>query len=172
MGDGPLSRYGQTKVDAEQAVLDANPEALVVRLAIMYGWGSGAGRSFIDWFMDSLAAGRPVTLYADEVRSFLYVEAEARALWELVTERSASGLLHLGGPDHHDRYRFGLALAERLGLERALIRAGSLEDHPGRASRPRNVSLASDRAEALLVRRMPGLEEGLEAMAAHREVLR
>lgn len=167
----PLSHYGQSKAEAEQAVLEAHPEALNVRLAIMYGWGSGAGRSFTDWFMGSLVAGKPVTLYADEVRSFLYVGAAARALWELVTERSASGILHLGGADHFDRYSFGLAFAERFGLDKALLRVGSIEDHPGQAPRPRNVSLLSDRAEAVLGRRMPGVAEGLEAMVRDREVL-
>lgn len=167
----PLSRYGQSKVEAEQAVLDVHAEALIVRLAIMYGWGSGAGRSFIDWFMGSLLTGKPVILYADEVRSFLYVGAAARALWELVTERPTSGILHLGGADHFDRYRFGLAFAERFGLDKALLRAGSIEDHPGQSLRPRDVSLLSDRAEAVLGLRMPGVAEGLEAMVNNREVL-
>ena len=167
----PLSRYSQSKVEAEHAVLDAHPEALVVRLALMYGWGSGAGLSFTDWFMGSLAESRPVTLYADEVRSFLYVGAAARALWDLATVWSASGVLHVGGADDHDRYRFGLALTDRFGLDRALVRAGSIEDHPGQAPRPRNVSLVSTRAESYLGRRMPGVKEGLDAMAADREVL-
>jgi dTDP-4-dehydrorhamnose reductase len=167
----PLSRYGQSKVEAEQAVLEAHPEALIVRLAIMYGWGSGAGRSFIDWFMGSLAAGKPVTLYADEVRSFLYVGAAARALWELAADRSASGIVHLGGADNFDRYRFGVAFADAFSLDKTLIRVGSIEDHPGRARRPRDVSLLSGRAEALLGRRMPGVAEGLEAMVSDREVL-
>lgn len=167
----PLSRYAQSKVDAELAALEACPDALVVRLAIMYGWGSGAGHSFTDWFMGALRAGEPVTLYTDEIRSFLYVGAAARALWELVTTRRGSGLLHLGGAEHHDRHRFGLALAEHFGLDHTLVRAGSIEDHRGRAPRPRNVSLLSARAEALLGRRLPGLTEGLEAMAADREVL-
>jgi dTDP-4-dehydrorhamnose reductase len=166
----PLSRYGLSKAEAEVAVLGACPEALVVRLAVMFGWDGGRGRAFSERFIDSLRAGRAATLYTDEVRSFLYVGAAARALWELAAGGSASGILHLGGGDAMDRYRFGLAMAAHFGLDEGLIKAGSSKSHPG-VARPGDVSLVSGRAEELLRMAMPGVAEGLEAMADEQGVL-
>ena len=54
----PLSVYAQTKLDGEESVFSAMPEAVVTRINI-FGWSATANRSLAEFFYYGLAAGKP-----------------------------------------------------------------------------------------------------------------
>jgi dTDP-4-dehydrorhamnose reductase len=68
----PQSVYGRTKADAERAVLDANPSALVARVNF-YGWSPTGRRSLLEFFARALSAGSTVRGFTDVRVSTLYV---------------------------------------------------------------------------------------------------
>ena len=64
----PLTVYGQTKADAEAAVL-AHPNSAVARLSLLFGPCLTDRTSFFDRMVDALRHSRPVPLFADEWRA-------------------------------------------------------------------------------------------------------
>ena len=52
----PLSVYARTKLEGENAVLSANPEALVARVNF-YGWSVSGTRSLAEFFVNDVAKG-------------------------------------------------------------------------------------------------------------------
>jgi dTDP-4-dehydrorhamnose reductase len=127
----PVMEYGQQKLEAEQLVRRAHPDALVVRTSLLVGPPDGA--------QEALARRDDVTFYEDEIRSPLRVADLAAALLELA-ERDETGILHVAGPDPLSR----AALAQ-------LLRGGPVPTGPGPVSgRARNVALDSSRAAAIL----------------------
>jgi dTDP-4-dehydrorhamnose reductase len=147
----PLTDYGRAKADAEGAVLEAHPGALVVRTSLIYG-GPRPGPQ------ERLAADPGATFFTDEVRCPIDVGDLAGALIELAAS-DASGLLHVAGADRLSRAEFAGLLARRP------VRAASVAESG--LVRPRDCSLAIDRARGLLGTRLRGAREVLEGRRAH-----
>jgi dTDP-4-dehydrorhamnose reductase len=131
----PVMEYGQQKLEAEQLVRRAHPQALIVRTSLLVGPPDGA--------QEALARRDDVTFFEDEIRSPLQVRDLASALLELA-ELDLGGILHVAGPEAISRAE----LAERL-------RGGPVRSGPGpRTGRARNVALDSSRATGLLKTRI------------------
>jgi dTDP-4-dehydrorhamnose reductase len=142
----PLTDYGRAKADAERAVLAEHPGALVVRTSLIYG-GARPGPQ------ERLAADPDATFFTDEVRCLIQVGDLADALIELAAT-DLSGVLHVAGADRLSRHEFAELLAGRA------VRAASTAD--AGVVRPRDCSLAIDRARGLLRTRLRGAREVLE----------
>ena len=154
----PINVYGQTKLEAEQAVLQ-NPGHTVVRIVLTAGMSESGDRSFVEDMCRAAKAGKDVTLYADEFRCPLPAGVIARAVWELV-DRRQTGLYHLGGSERLSRWEIGEALLPwYLELEGRLVR-GSARNHVG-SPRPADLSLRCDKIQRLLSFRIPGFREWL-----------
>jgi dTDP-4-dehydrorhamnose reductase len=143
----PLSDYGRAKADAEAAVRDAHPAALVVRTSLMYG-GAELG------VQERMAADPNAAFFTDEVRSPVHVGDLAAALLELVAAERA-GILHVAGSDPLSRYDFARLLSPRPEAVRASSIAAS------GLARARNCVLSSARASAFLDTRLRGAREVL-----------
>lgn len=160
----PIGDYMATKAAGEQAVLAANPAALVARTTLMYGVAGGRHGCFTDHVLAELRGGEPIRLFQDQHRTPLYVEDAARILCDLLELRPA-GLLHLGGPQRVSRFEQGLALADALGIEQALCVPIDMHDIEGLAPRPADVSLNVDKLCGLIGRRPLDVAAGYAALA-------
>jgi dTDP-4-dehydrorhamnose reductase len=142
----PLTDYGRDKADAERGVLGAHPAALVVRTSLIYG-GPEPGPQ------ERLAADPGATFFTDEVRCPIQVRDLADALLELAGS-DRTGFLHVAGADALSRHAFAELLAGRAVRGATVAESGSV--------RPRDCSLAINRAKALLRTRLRGAREVLE----------
>ena len=154
----PINVYGQTKLEAEQMVLQ-NPLHTVIRIVLTSGASQNGDRSFVEDMCRAAKAGKDVTLYADEFRCPLPASVIARACWELA-DRRQSGLYHLGGSERLSRWDIGEALLPWYPeLEGRLVK-GSTRNHIG-SPRPADLSLRCDKIQRLLSYRIPGFREWL-----------
>ncbi|MDP9131572.1 MAG: SDR family oxidoreductase [Nitrospirota bacterium] len=154
----PLNVYGQTKAEAEQIVLQ-NPAHSVIRVALTAGTSATHDRSFVEDMLRAVAQGTMLTLFTDEFRCPIPAGALVRALWEFV-ECKQPGLYHLGGSDRLSRWEIGELLAGWYPELRPSIQPGSVADYHG-PSRPPDLSMRSDKLQALLAFRLPGLRQWL-----------
>lgn len=93
----PVTVYGQTMAEAESLVAARLAGACVARISLPMGVSFNGHAGAIDWIRSRFEAGRPATLYYDEVRMPTYVECLAEVCEELLAGDWA-GLWHLGGP--------------------------------------------------------------------------
>jgi len=138
----PITEYGATKADAEHAVVLAHPEALVVRTSLIYR-GPSPSRH------EQAAVADGNTFYSDEIRNPVAARDLARALLELA-ELDVAGPLHVAGADAVSRHQFAELIARR-----PLPSATAPDD------RPKNCTLDSSRAQALIRTRLRGAREVL-----------
>lgn len=159
----PLSIYGRSKRDAEQAVL-AFALNLVVRVSLLFGPSVNSRHGFFDQQLAALRAGKPIPLFEDEWRTPLSLATAAQALLALARS-DCVGLLHLGGPERMSRLDMGLRLAAHLGLDSSVIVRATRSSVPSAEPRPRDVSLDSSRwCELFPDLEWPGYEESLRRM--------
>ncbi|HNL90910.1 MAG TPA: SDR family oxidoreductase [Nitrospira sp.] len=154
----PLNVYGKTKAEAEQVVL-GNPAHAVVRIALTAGTSPTRDRSFVEDMMRAAAKGNKLTLFTDEFRCPMPAGALVRALWEFGVQRR-SGVYHLGGQERLSRWEIGELLAVRFPELRSAIQPGSVVGYQG-PPRPPDLSMCSDKMQALLSFRLPGLRQWL-----------
>ena len=144
----PVNEYGAAKLAAEQAVLAADPAAVIARTSLLWG-GSGDGGPQVRLVRDP-----DVRFFTDEFRNPLEVDSLSAACLELVDRPEITGLLHVAGAERVDRLTFARALAPLAGVDPDTLVGGSGAHQPGR---PADVSLDSSRAAALLDTPLRGL---------------
>ena len=158
----PLSVYGRTKLEGEDALLSADPSAAVARVALVAGRGHGPRGTASEGVAWALRAGRPVWLFEDEYRTPVDPESVAAGV-ALLLEQGGSGLFHLGGPERLSRLELGLRVARALGLPSRGIQAARQADHQGPDRRPADTSLDSARARRELGWKPRSLDVALRA---------
>jgi dTDP-4-dehydrorhamnose reductase len=157
-GPNPINVYGQTKLEAEQAVLQ-NPDHTIVRIVLTAGTSETGDRSFVEDICRTVRAGKNVTLYADEFRCPLPACVIARVIWELV-DRKQPGLYHLGGSERLSRWEIGETLLPWFPELKGRLMKGSAQNHAG-SLRPADLSLRCEKIQRLLSFRIPGFREWL-----------
>ncbi|TFW09379.1 NAD-dependent epimerase/dehydratase family protein [Oxalobacteraceae bacterium OM1] len=118
----PLCVYGNSKAEAERRVMQAFPEALVIRSAAFFGpWDR---YNFVHAVLRDLAAGKQVEV-SDEIHvSPTYVPDLAHATLDLLIDR-ANGIWHLANQGALTWYEFAAQAARQAGLDTsALVRTG------------------------------------------------
>jgi dTDP-4-dehydrorhamnose reductase len=154
----PINVYGETKLEAERAVLQ-NPLHTVVRIVLTAGTSETGDRSFVENMCRTAQAGKDVTLYADEFRCPLPAAVIARTIWELI-DCKKPGLYHLGGSDRLSRWEIGEALLPWYPELQGRLVQSSARNHVG-SPRPSDLSLCCNKIQSLLSFRIPGFREWL-----------
>lgn len=157
----PQSVYARDKWLGEQAVLQANPQAVVARVNF-YGWSLLGQRSLAEKFYYTLAAGKGMMGFTDVYFCPLVNQHLGRILLEML-EKGLEGLYHVFSAECQSKYAFGVALAKRFGLDAGLIRPVSVQEAGLAARRSPNLTMRVEKLEAALGHAMPGQEEELEA---------
>jgi dTDP-4-dehydrorhamnose reductase len=160
----PLMVYGRTKLAAEQQAAALCRRAVIVRLALMYGWGNPTRPTFIDWMLTHLRAGQRVPLFVDQYRTPLYVEQAADVIGRLIDSPHVQGLFNLGGGERLDRYTFGRKVCQVFDLPEQLLEPVEMATATSAIARPRDCSLNSAKISALLNIRPLTVGEGLQSM--------
>jgi dTDP-4-dehydrorhamnose reductase len=156
----PLSIYGTTKLRAEQAVLEACPDAFVFRSSLVYGWGSPVSGTFLSTMVDRLGQGQSMQLFVDQKRNPILVDDLASAVVTAI-EQDISGLHHTGGPDVVTRYEFGRLVCEGFGYAEDLLVPIEMRDFAYVAPRPLDSTLDSGKFISATGFRALSLREGL-----------
>lgn len=158
----PKNVYGRTKAEAERQVLEINPRALVIRTNF-YGWGSSYRHSFSDAILGALRSGKEIALFKDVFYTPVLVEVLANAVLELV-DRKASGIYHVVGDERLSKYEFGLKIAERFGLDAALIKPVLMANQASLVKRPLDMSLSNQKACSMLGRALCSVDEQIAGL--------
>ena len=156
-----LSVYARTKLAGEQAVQDANPDALIARV-VFFGWSLSGQRSLSEFFFNHLGAGKVVNGYTDTFFSPLYVEDLADALLEMLDAKLA-GIYHVVSPESISKYGFGVRIADKFSFDSRLITPVEAKSLDRGAKRSLNLTLNCDKLEKALGHGLPTVTEGIEA---------
>jgi len=158
----PLNVYGRSKADAEAALRREHPSALIVRTTVVYGFDR-QGKNFVYQLLARAKKGEPMRVPNDQVSSPTYNEDLAAATLRL-TEKRASGIFHVTGPDILDRFAFAQVACEVYGLNPALLQAVMTAEFKQKAARPLKAGLLIGKLINTTGFRPRGVRQGLEAM--------
>ena len=155
----PINAYGQSKLEGENEVLEANPNAAIVRTNI-YGWGPPGRSSLAEWFVDGLRQGKSRPGFTDIRITPMLVNQLSELLLRALGS-GLSGTYHIAGGEAITKYDLGIKIAQAFELSNDLIEPTESELAGLQAARPRDLSLKVEKIEKDLGTPMPGLEFGV-----------
>ena len=156
----PQGVYSQTKLDSEQAVQDANPQAIIARVNF-FGWSLSGYRSLGEFFVNNLSKGNNVNGFTDVIFCPMWVNHLAQTLIAML-EKDMHGLYHVVGEQPMNKYQFGVEVARRFGLRESLIAPQSVERSSLSAKRSHNLWLSIHKLSTDLGRSIPEFSTGLD----------
>ncbi len=164
----PLGVYGRTKLEGERRVLAANPAALVLRMAGVFGWNRvSAKTNSVTWILKMIEAGQEVRLFRDQRITPTYAKTGAQAALDLA-ELKARGIFHVASRDCLSRLEMGEAVVEAFGVPGTKLVPVTMGSIALKAPRPLAPCLIVTKVEETLKRPMPGFRSCLEDMRQSR----
>jgi dTDP-4-dehydrorhamnose reductase len=145
----PVTVYGKTMAEGEQVLAGADPSAAVLRISLPMGPSFNRHAGAIDWIGSRFRAGRPATLYFDEVRSCTYVDDLNGVFGRFLAGRQA-GLYHAGGPRPVTLYQIAQIVNRIGGYDPRLLKGCPRRDAGPIPPRAGNVSMDSSKLAAAL----------------------
>ncbi|RUS18943.1 hypothetical protein BC937DRAFT_88145 [Endogone sp. FLAS-F59071] len=145
----PLNFYGKTKYEGEVVIREANPNAVVLRVPILYGHteynAESAVNILVDVVMDS---GKTVDMDHFAIRYPTNVEDVARVLRSLSDKKleqadAISGVFHFSGEEPFTKYEMCQVLAKILHVRMDHLRLVDTVPVAAAASRPRDAHLSN-----------------------------
>lgn len=164
----PVNVYGRSKALAEEAVLRAQPGALILRTNF-YGWGPSYRPSFSDWILASLRQDRPLRLFTDMRYTPTHITPLIAAAMEL-SAKGTAGIVNVVGDEALSKYCFGLRLAECFGLSTCKIEPAQLADQTDLVRRPLSMALSTLRLQTLLGRSLGGISRHLDLLRSQEKM--
>jgi dTDP-4-dehydrorhamnose reductase len=149
----PLNVYGRSKARAEARVMDACPDALVVRTSAFFGpWDA---HNFVTVALRELDAGCPFAAADDATVSPTYVPDLANACLDLLID-GERGIWHLATPGAITWAELARRAAELAGVDARLLEPRPTSAFGFPAPRPLYTALGSERGWP-----MPPLDDAL-----------
>ncbi len=158
----PISIYGRSKLEAEQAVLQANCDALICRTAVLYGWPLPAQRdNFASWLVKSFQDKKRVKIVTSQFNTPTFADNLAECLSKM-THFTGTHIYHTVGSSGLSRHSFATKLAKTFGFSPNLIEA--IESFPQKAQRPLYACLSNEKASRDFSLHFSTVEEGFLTM--------
>jgi dTDP-4-dehydrorhamnose reductase len=145
----PVTVYGKTMVEGERLIASALPGAAILRISLPMGPSFNRHAGAIDWIDSRFRAGRPATLYFDEVRSCTYADDLTRVFARFLVGNE-EGLYHLGGPRPTTLYQIGQIVNRVGGYDPRLLKGCPRIEAGPMPPRAGNVSMDSGKLLRLL----------------------
>lgn len=144
----PQNTYGASKAEAERLLLQANPDALIIRTNF-FGWGTSYRKSFSDFVINNLRVGKRISLFTDVFFTPIVADRLVKFAMNLV-DLGVTGLVHVVGDERISKYHFGCLLAQQFNLDCELIGASRYSENLSAVRRPLDMSLSNSLARRLL----------------------
>jgi dTDP-4-dehydrorhamnose reductase len=164
----PLSVYGRSKAAGEEAVLDAHPQAFVVRTSWVYG---PQGNNFLTTMLRLAEVQDVVRVVADQHGTPTAGADLAGALLEMIRQvlaeqgEASPGIYHVAGSGETTWLGFAEAIFSgwaRRGHRVPNIQAIAAADWPGPARRPRDSRLDCSKVTGTFGIRLPDWKDSLD----------
>ncbi|SDC05282.1 SDR family oxidoreductase [Niabella drilacis] len=158
---GPLSYYGRTKLEAEEAVREYEYPWAIVRTVFVYGKPLYGRDCFVTMISKKIRNREAYRVVNDQERTPTYAGDLAKGIAAII-EKKATGIFHLCGEDQLSPYGMATRVAAYLGLDAPLLEPVTTASLNALARRPLKSGLDISRAKQVLGYAPVSFREGLE----------
>jgi dTDP-4-dehydrorhamnose reductase len=157
----PQNYYSEMKVRAERAVLGRSKSAVVVRLALCYGFSNPLNTGFLIKMIEQFRQKRTGKYFTDQFRTPVLVSDAVESIRFLLEGKPGHRTYNIGGADRVSRHEMAILCAKAFGLDEKLALKTTMSASPQNALRPADCSMNSSRFEKEFGFKFKGFDEGL-----------
>jgi len=144
----PASLYAETKLVGEIKVKDSTENYLILRTALLYGFGLNHSRCHFQTMYEDLKNGKPVKLFTDQFRTPISLADASQIITQLLEMDLKSETINVGGTDRVSRYELGEMLCSSAVLDKNLLQKITIDDIPN-FPEVKDVSLNTEKLQSL-----------------------
>jgi dTDP-4-dehydrorhamnose reductase len=126
----PASLYAETKLMGEMKVKESTDNYLILRTALLFGFGLNHSRCYFHNIFDNLKNKKPVKLFTDQFRTPVSLNDEAQIIVDLASMELKGEIINLGGLERVSRWEFGKILCTLAGFDKNLIQKITMDEIP------------------------------------------
>lgn len=161
----PVNYYGQSKLVAEEIIMQSSINWAIARTVLVYGVVQGLQRSnIILWVKDSLEKGKSLQIVDDQWRTPTLAEDLAIGCW-LLASKKATGVFNISGEDFLTPYDMAMKVVDYFNLEGSLIGRANSSTFSQPAKRPAKTGFIIDKAKTQLNYQPRSFNEGIALIA-------
>jgi len=144
----PVSLYAETKLMAEMKVKETLENYLILRTALLYGFGLNHSQCHFHKMNEELKNGKPVKFFVDQFRTPISLQEVAGIITKIAQMDINNETINVGGVERVSRYELGEILCSVAGYDKSLLKKISLNDVP-ELPKVEDVSLNTDKLQSL-----------------------
>lgn len=156
----PLNFYGKSKLDGEIALKDLASSYAIIRTSTPFGLHPKK-KSFPLWIKENLESKKEIPVLIDQYTSPTFVPNLSKMLIEVAT-KEITGIIHLAGATRISRFEFAEIIADKLNLDKTLLKPKKIDQMNWTAQRPQDSSLDVSKANEILDNKPQEIEYSLE----------
>ena len=145
----PKSVYGETKLFADNWLLDNYSKSTIIRTNILYSYTKRTKASFLKWVVDSLNDNQNIKVVNDQWNNPTWTESLSSVIYKII-DNQAFDLYHYGDRDILNRFDFSILISKVFNLDSSLIMPISSDELNQIAPRPRKSGLITKKIESEL----------------------
>jgi dTDP-4-dehydrorhamnose reductase len=126
----PVSLYAETKLMGEMKVKETLENYLILRTALLYGFGLNHSMCHFHKMNEELKNGKPVKLFVDQFRTPISLQDTVEIITKIAQMDIRNETINLGGVGRVSRYEMGEILCSVAGYDKSLLEKISLNDVP------------------------------------------
>lgn len=127
----PISLYAETKLMGEIKIQETFDNYIILRIALLYGFGLGNSICHFQEMYENLKAGKAVRLFHDQYRTPVTMLEAARIIREICNQSIKNDIINVGGNERANRVEMGEKLCSIVGFDKSLIQKISMNEIPG-----------------------------------------
>jgi dTDP-4-dehydrorhamnose reductase len=126
----PASLYAETKLVGEMKVKESTDNYLILRTALLYGFGLNHSRSHFQHMYDELRNNKPTKLFIDQFRTPISLKDSAQIITKLAEMDFTAEIINLGGTERVSRFELGEMLCSIAGFDKSLLKKIKMDEIP------------------------------------------
>ncbi|MBM2818368.1 MAG: dTDP-4-dehydrorhamnose reductase [Nitrosarchaeum sp.] len=156
----PLGEYGKSKLAGEIALNNLASSWCIARTSTPFGVHK-IKKSFPLWVKENLESKKEIPVLTDQFTSPTYVPNLSKMLIEIAT-RQITGIIHVAGATRISRFQLAEIIADKLNLDKTLLKPTKLDEMNWKAPRPKDSSLDVSLASEILNEKPQTIQKSLE----------
>lgn len=126
----PASLYAETKLVGEMKVKESTDNYLILRTALLYGFGLNHSKCHFQNMYVDLKNRKPVKLFTDQLRTPISLTDASLIIAQLVKMDLINETINLGGTERVSRFEIGQMLCDLAGLDKNLLQKIMMDEIP------------------------------------------
>ena len=156
----PLGFYGKSKLDGESILHKLKLNFCIIRTSTPFHINSKKS-NFLLWIKENLKSNNEISIITDQYTSPTFVPNLSKMIIE-VALKQITGIIHLAGATRLSRYDFAVLIANKLNLDKSLLKLTKLHKMNWISPRPQDSSLDVSKATKILDEKPQTIYQSLE----------